>query len=111
MFGLRRIMYKFARRHHEERANVQARKAGTCERYPGLMLREVVTDLQLALRVVGHLDRFLLMLTPKTMEPLNMSMSQAGKSSSTGGSSRSTADETWLSLLNELNDVGSDGEM
>eukprot|EP00931_Biecheleriopsis_adriatica_P068529 TRINITY_DN42477_c0_g1_i1.p1 TRINITY_DN42477_c0_g1~~TRINITY_DN42477_c0_g1_i1.p1 ORF type:complete len:437 (+),score=44.47 TRINITY_DN42477_c0_g1_i1:51-1361(+) len=92
--GLMRIMYKLARRHHEARTTFQARKAGTAPSYPEIIFREVVTDLRLALRVVGHLDRFLLMLTPRQPAVQSLSMSQAQAEESLEASSHSMADDT-----------------
>eukprot|EP00930_Biecheleria_cincta_P070511 TRINITY_DN58149_c0_g1_i1.p1 TRINITY_DN58149_c0_g1~~TRINITY_DN58149_c0_g1_i1.p1 ORF type:complete len:360 (-),score=59.61 TRINITY_DN58149_c0_g1_i1:355-1407(-) len=112
--GLSRLMYKYARRHHEERSSFQARSEGTADRHPGLILREAMTDIRLAVRTVGHLNRFLELLEERQQENVkSRSFSSAStcmrsdsKVSTCSGQSVETdigsADDAWNNLLSAL---------
>lgn len=104
--GLTRLMWKYARRHHEERSSFQARSDGTAERHPGLILREAMTDIRLAVRTVGHLNRFLELLEERQKE--NVQVRSDSKASTCSGQSVETdissADDAWKNLLSALQD-------
>lgn len=123
--GLSRLMYKYARRHHETRSSFQARSEGTAERHPGPILREAMTDIRLAVRTVGHLNRFLELLEERRKENIDSrSLSSASTSCQDDDASTSmrldskdsrcsaesvetdisSADDAWNNLLSALQD-------
>eukprot|EP00931_Biecheleriopsis_adriatica_P041381 TRINITY_DN23658_c0_g1_i1.p1 TRINITY_DN23658_c0_g1~~TRINITY_DN23658_c0_g1_i1.p1 ORF type:complete len:343 (-),score=61.60 TRINITY_DN23658_c0_g1_i1:93-1121(-) len=116
--GLSRLMYKCARGYHQSRSSFQARSQGTAERHPGTILREVLTDIRLAVRTVGHLNHFLELLEERQEENIkNRSTASTwctarsdSKCSVRTEISSLDADDAWNNLLTGLSDDSDSGE-